>query len=87
MSAQIYILAVALVAAFALTLIVSFKSKHFFSSVFLTAVSGTGALFAVNMLSSVTGVSIALNYITLSVSAFLGMPGVISLVISQIILK
>ena len=79
-----YILTVILAAAFLLTLIVSFKSKHFFSSVFLTAVSGTGGLIAVNMLSSLTGVSVALNYITLSISAFLGLPGVISLEISQI---
>ena len=86
MSTQVYILAICLAAAFMSTLIVCFKSRHFFSSIFLTAVSGTGALVAVNLLSSVTGVSIALNYITVSVSAFMGMPGVIALVVSQLIL-
>ena len=57
------------------------KSGHFIRYLFLSAVSGIGALFAVNLLTSVTGVSIALNYITLGVSAVFGISGVIALVL------
>ena len=57
------------------------KSGHFIRYLFLSAVSGVGALFAVNLLTSVTGVSIALNYITLGVSAVFGISGVIALVL------
>lgn len=57
------------------------KSGHFIRYLFLSAVSGIGALFAVNLLTSITGVSIALNYITLGVSAVFGISGVIALVL------
>lgn len=57
------------------------KSGHFIRYLFLSAISGIGALFAVNLLTSVTGVSIALNYITLGVSAVFGISGVIALVL------
>lgn len=57
------------------------KSGHFIRYLFLSAVSGIGALFAVNLLTSLTGVSIALNYITLGVSAVFGISGVIALVL------
>ena len=57
------------------------KSGHFIKHLTLSAISGIGALFAVNLLTSVTGVSIALNYITLSVSAIFGISGVIALVL------
>ena len=87
MSTQLYILLGILVGCFAVTLTVSFKTKHFFSSVFLSAVSGIGSLLAVNMLQEITGVSIALNYITTTAGAILGLPGVTAMVISQIILK
>lgn len=62
-------------------LVALIKSGHFFGYIILTALSGIGSLFAVNLLSSVTGVSIALNYITLSVSSFFGIPGVIGLLL------
>ena len=62
----------------ALTLI---KTRHFIRYLMLSAISGIGALFAVNLLTSVTGVSIALNYITLAVSGIFGISGVIALVL------
>ncbi len=87
MSTQLYILLFALVVIFVITVIVSKKTKHFFACIFLSAVSGIGSLFAVNLLSEFTSVSIAQNYISLSLSAFMGTPGVIALLISQLILK
>lgn len=60
-------------------LAVSFKSGHFIKSVMLTLISGIGALFAVNILTPLTGVAISLNYISLTVSGIFGIPGVIAL--------
>lgn len=57
------------------------KSGHFIRYLFLSAVSGIGALFAVNLLTGITGVSIALNYITLAISSVFGISGVIALVL------
>ena len=58
------------------------KSGHFLRYLLLSAISGIGSLFAVNLLSSVTGVSIALNYITLGVSSIFGISGVIGLLLT-----
>ncbi len=57
----------------------SYKTGHFFKSILLTALSGIGSLFAVNILTSLTGVSIAVNYISLTLSGIFGIPGVIAL--------
>lgn len=60
-------------------IVLSYKTGHFFKSIFLTAISGIGSLFAVNILTSLTGVSIAVNYITLALSGIFGIPGTIML--------
>ena len=57
------------------------KSGHFIRYLTLSAISGIGALFAVNLLTSNTGISIALNYKTLCISALFGISGVIALVL------
>ena len=62
-------------------LVTLIKSGHLVRYLVLSAISGLGALFAVNLLADLTGVSIALNYITLAVSALFGISGVIALVI------
>ena len=64
-----------------IVLLTLIKSGHFIRYLLLSAISGIGALFAVNLLTSVTGVSIALNYITLAVSGIFGISGVIALVL------
>ncbi len=58
---------------------VSYKSGHFIKSILLSLVSGIGALFAVNILTPITGVGIAVNYISLALSGIFGIPGVIAL--------
>ncbi len=72
----------ALVISAVIVLIALIKSGHFIRYLLLSAISGIGSLFAVNLLSSVTGVSIALNYITISVSSFFGISGVIGLLLT-----
>lgn len=74
------IIALAVGALIVLTALI--KSKHFFSYLILSAISGIGSLFAVNLLSELTGVSIALNYITLGISGIFGISGVIALVLA-----
>ena len=64
-----------------IVLLTLIKSRHFIRYLLLSAISGIGALFAVNLLTSITGVSIALNYITLAVSGIFGISGVIALVL------
>lgn len=66
--------------AFALFIIAA-KTKKPFSTVFSGAVSGLGALAVVDILSKFTGVFIPLNVWTVSSSAALGIPGVISLLL------
>ena len=71
-----------LVAAMLLAVIilaVVLKSGHFFRSLLLSLISGIGALFAVNLLTPLTGVEVCLNYISLAVSGIFGIPGVIAL--------
>ena len=70
----------------AVCLFVFRKSKRFFSSLFLSAVSGLGGLLAVNLISSLTAVAIPLNSVSVIFSCLTGLSGVISLILWQIIL-
>ncbi len=68
--------------SFIIILTASLKSKHFFKSVFLTAFSGVGGLFAVRLLSELTQLTLPVNAFTLAVSALSGLPGVIGLLLT-----
>ena len=81
MPANLIYLILALAVGILGVIICLLKSGHFLKYLTLSAISGIGALFAVNLLTSLTGVSIALNYITLGVSALFGISGVIALVL------
>ena len=50
-----------------------------------SAISGVGALAAVNLLSAYTGVSIALNFVTAFVAVVLSVPGVVTLLLLRIL--
>ena len=84
MSFNIGMLTAALVASLIIILTVSLKSKHFFKSVFLSAFSGLGGLFAVHVLSWFTPLSLPFNLFTALVSAVGGIPGVIGLLVTAI---
>lgn len=62
------------------------KSKHFFKAFFFSAAQGLAALFAVNLLSAATGVSLAVNAVTLAISALGGTAGVAALLFSRLII-
>ena len=81
MSENITPLIIALTFSSLIVVLTLIKSGHFIRYLFLAALSGIGALFAVNLLTYLTGVSIALNYITLGISALFGISGVIALVL------
>ncbi|MBE6785275.1 MAG: hypothetical protein E7538_03420 [Ruminococcaceae bacterium] len=78
------LLAAVLVASLIIILTASFKSKHFFKSLFLSAFSGLGGLFAVHVLSWFTPLSLPVNLFTACVSAAGGIPGVIALLITAV---
>jgi len=55
-------------------------------SVMLSAVSGIAALFAVNTVGLLSGVTLAVNWYTLGISGIMGIPGVVSMLAMNVIL-
>lgn len=86
MSNQCYIILLLMAVSALIITLVCFKTKHFFKNFFLSAISGIGSIFAVNLLTAYTGVSIAVNYITLLIGGFFGISGVIAVIVSQILI-
>lgn len=84
MSINTAVLIAALIISVIIILAVSFKSKHFFRAVTLSALSGLSGLFAVHVLSWFTPLSLPVNLFTVGVSAVSGIPGVIGLLITAI---
>ncbi len=62
------------------------KGKHTFRRTILSATYGICALGVVNITSAVTGISLAVNYITCFMAAVLSLPGVAMLIVLQMIL-
>ena len=60
---------------------------HGMRSWLLSALQGIAALFAVNLIGLVSGVTIALNGWSFGTAALLGMPGVIGTLLLNVILK
>lgn len=77
-----YIFIAVLALSFIIILTASIKSKHFFKSVFLTAFSGVGGLFALRLVSELVGLTLPVNAFTLAVSSLSGIPGVIGLLLT-----
>ncbi|HZJ78254.1 MAG TPA: pro-sigmaK processing inhibitor BofA family protein [Clostridia bacterium] len=63
------------------------KSGHGFKGLFLTAIQGVIAIFAVNTAGLVTGVTVAVNWYTLGFGMLLGTPGVVSLLVMNTVFK
>ncbi len=62
-------------------LIAMLRTKRFFTMLFLTALQGLAAFFAVNFVGGFFGVHLALNWGHLGVSSLGGVPGVILLLL------
>lgn len=63
------------------------KSEKGASSFFLSAFQGLAAMFAVNLVGLVTGVTIAVNWYSMAASALLGLPGVIGTLMLNFIMR
>ena len=63
------------------------RSGHALRSLFGTAVQGVVSLFAVNAVGTLTGVTIAVNPVTLAASGLFGIPGTISLLLLNTIFR
>ncbi|MBO5857428.1 MAG: pro-sigmaK processing inhibitor BofA family protein [Clostridia bacterium] len=62
--------------------LVIFKiSKSFFKALFTSALGGLGAICAVGAISYFLPITIGINWLTLVISAFFSVPGVIMLLI------
>lgn len=83
-SSDILLIVICVIAAI-IVLWIFKKSEHFWKSLFLSAVSGVGGLFMVNLLSNMTGVSLAVNPFTVGFSALSGLSGVIALLVCNLI--
>lgn len=79
-----YYVAAAVISGACLLLFI-FKSQRGGRSFFLSALQGIAALFAVNLSGMITGVTLALNYWTAGMSALLGLPGVICMLMMNFI--
>ncbi len=86
MSIGSYIFFTLLIMSAVIILAVSSKTGKPFRCIFLSAFSGLGALFGVNILSAVTAVSLPLNALTLLISGVGGIPGVVFLLLCDVIL-
>ena len=79
--------AAVLIAAGIALLFCMLKRKHFFKTLFFSAVQGTAALFAVNLLTTFTGVSLAVNAVTLLFCGVGGIPGVVLLLGAKLLFR
>lgn len=76
-----------------LAVILFIYAKHFskhkkpFVSALKTSLFGVASFMAVNSLSSFTGVFIAVNYVTVALTALLGVPGTVMLLLMRLIMK
>ena len=87
MSMGSYIIFSLLLLSAVIILSVSLKSDKPFSCLLLSAFSGIGSLFAVNIASAVSGVSLAVNSTTLLISGIGGIPGTVFLLLSDVIIS
>lgn len=87
MSIGSYIIFAFLILSGIIILAVILRNEKPFKNIFLSLFSGVGSLFAVNIASAITAVSLPVNTLTLSVSAVGGIPGVVLLLISDVLLS
>jgi inhibitor of the pro-sigma K processing machinery len=63
-----------------------YKSKKFFYYLFITALQGICALFAINFIGSFIEIKIPINVISIFISSFNGISGIIMLLLIEIFL-
>jgi len=68
-----------------LIMIFAIKSKKFFKTLFLGALSGIGTVIIINLTSKYSGIYIPVNEFSVMASGVFGIPGVCGLLILNII--
>jgi len=63
------------------------KTKYGARAFTISALQGIAGIFAVNLAGTVTGVMIPVNWYTLGIGFFAGLPGVISTLLIKVILR
>ena len=86
MSIGSYIIFAFLLLGGVIILSVTLRSEIPFKNLLLSLFSGVGSLFAVNIASALTAVTIPVNAFSLLISATAGIPGVVFLLISDVLL-
>ena len=87
MTTQLKVLLCALAGGGALAILMSMlRSRRLIRNLLLSAVSGVAALYAVNALGLLLGLRLAVNGLTLGVSAVAGPPGVIAMLLADALL-
>ncbi len=86
MSVLSTVLVITILSCAALTVQISMlKTGRFAKAAFLTCLQGVASLFAVNAVGLLTGVTVAVNWYTLGTGAVLGTPGIVSLLLLDVI--
>lgn len=68
-------------------LIAAFHAGHAVRRLFVSTLQGVAALFAVNAAGTLTGITIAVNPVTLTAAGVFGLPGVISVLLLNTIFR
>ena len=88
MTTQLKILLYSLAGGAVAAILVSMlRSRRLLRYLLLSALSGVAALYAVNAAGLLTGIRLAVNGLTLAVSAAAGPPGVAALLLADILLS
>ena len=84
MPTTLKVLLCALAAGGAIVILLSMlRSRRLLRCLLLTAASGVAALYAVNALGLLGGVTLSVNWFTLGLSAVGGAPGVVALLLAD----
>lgn len=78
-SAKIFLFLAAVVSVICIVRMV--KTRHFVKSLAVSSLSGIGSLFAVNLITFITGISISINWFSLLFCSFTGISGSIFLLL------
>ena len=88
MTMQLKIVLCALAAGGCLAIFVSMlRSRRLLRNLLLSAASGVAALYAVNALGMLLDIRLAVNALTLGVSAAAGLPGVAALLLADAMMR
>jgi len=88
MTTQLKVLLCALAGGGALAVLVSMlRSRRLLRYLLLSVLSGVAALYAVNAVGMLTSTRLAVNGLTLGVSAMAGPPGVVALLLMDVLFK